>query len=57
MQEPLFTAMNVGWLARKIVASVAIDSNIYQTNEGIIITDNSVLGTFVMSLVPDGRWR
>jgi hypothetical protein len=55
--EKLFAAMDVGWLARKLVGSIKIQSHIYHTKEAVILTDHSFLGNFTLSLVPDGKWR
>lgn len=55
--DAIFAAMSVSWLTRKIVSSVDIRTHIYQTKECFIVKDDSVLGSFIMSLVPDGKWR
>ena len=54
---PLWTAMSVGWLTRRLVSAVKIDTHIYHTREAFIATDNSILGSFTINLVPDGKWR
>jgi len=53
----LFASMDVGWLARALVSNITVDVNILQTRESVILTDHSVFGTYVVSLVPDGKLR
>lgn len=55
--EALFAAMDVPWLARKLVGNMRITSEITHTAESLWVTDHALLGTFTLTLVPDGRWR
>lgn len=56
--EPLFTAMGVSWLARKLVKNLKIQVQMVHERDSLILCETSVFGTFSTgSLVLDGRSR
>ncbi|RYG49854.1 hypothetical protein EON67_06340, partial [archaeon] len=54
---PLLRRLGYGWLARAVASNMAMDSEVVQSTEALLITDTSVLGKYTWSLVPDGKWR